>query len=160
MVDGHHCAPPCAVGIRLALSSRAIWRKLFPAAALDADPLYELWRQGCGATWRRRPRSRSSRPPLLRKESLQLVDGNEPRAPRHLDRLDERQDAPIEGGTTDAEGLGGLCAGVGKPHDPRRLAFNHQRTGRDLRWRWRMPLSFRDPAPEATMRHGQSVHKR
>ena len=31
-VDGHHWAPPCAVGVPLALRSQAIWRRLLPPA--------------------------------------------------------------------------------------------------------------------------------
>ena len=31
-VDGHHRAPPCAVGVLLAFRSRAIWPRLLPAA--------------------------------------------------------------------------------------------------------------------------------
>lgn len=39
--------------------------------------------------------------------ALQLVDGDEARPPAHLDRLDERQDPPVQRRATDAERRGG-----------------------------------------------------
>jgi hypothetical protein len=48
--------------------------------------------------------------PSLFEHPLELVDGDQLRAPRHLDRLDERQDASDERRAADAERLGGLRA--------------------------------------------------
>jgi len=53
-------------------------------------------------------RLRSSRLAALCEQPLQLVDRNQERAPRHLDQLDEWQDAPVEGRAADAECFGRL----------------------------------------------------
>ena len=102
-------------------------------------------------------RPRSSWPPLLGDKALELVDGDELRAPRHLDRLDQRQDAAVERGAADAESRGRLGARVGKSFDTCRLS-------NDFDWcRGRLgsfvPSSLLIPASEAAAGHSYSVHK-
>jgi hypothetical protein len=59
---------------------------------------------------------------VLGKHTLELVDGNQLRAPRHLDRLDQREDATVEGRPADAESCGCLRTRIGEPLDSRRLS--------------------------------------
>ena len=90
----------------------------------------------------------SSGPALFRNQALELVDGNEPGAPRHLDRLDQWQDASVEGRAADSKGSGSLRPGIGQPLDTGRLA------GDLKRWGWRsverlcVSLCFLGLAPE------------
>lgn len=69
----------------------------------------------------RRSRDRASDLPPFGEKPLQLVDWNEARSPVHLQRLDEREDPPVERRGTDTEGLRSLASGVGKPLDAFRL---------------------------------------
>jgi hypothetical protein len=66
----------------------------------------ECW---CGA--------RLAGPLAFGEEAFELVDRYQLRAPRHLDRLDIREDSPNEGGGADAERLGGMATRVGEPLD-------------------------------------------
>ena len=76
---------------------------------------------------------------------------------RHLDRLDKREHASVEGGAADAERLRRLRPAISEPLDVGRLA-NDDSWRRRLRGR-RVTLRFRVPAPETTARHPYSVHE-
>jgi len=107
--------------------------------ALYADAVHDLGRKGYGPSgraWLASPLARRTLP--LADESLELIDRDELRSPRHLDGLDVREDAPVEGRATDAERIGRLRAGVGEPLDARRLAHD--------RWRLRAPAFLLDAA--------------
>ncbi len=51
-------------------------------------------------------------------EPLELVDGDHPGAPWHLDGVDVRKDSPRECRRTDPECLSGLRSGVDEAHNP------------------------------------------
>jgi hypothetical protein len=68
----------------------------------------------------------------LSDQSLEFVCWNQPRAPWHVDGLDERQHSRGEGRATDAERLGGLCARVREPLDAGGPAHDGERGGLDL----------------------------
>lgn len=61
-------------------------------------------------------------PPPLGEQSLELVDGDESRSPRHLDRFDQWEHAAVEGGAAHAERCGRLRARVGESLDTRRFS--------------------------------------
>jgi len=127
---------------------------------LSPDAAHDIKRKGCRASkcgWR--PPSFPSPGPPLSSDTLELVDRDQPRAPWHLDRLEERQHAAGERRAADAEGLGRLRARVGESLDALCLADDSRRPGR-RRKRRRRPLAFRLEAPDTAARHGDSVHKR
>jgi hypothetical protein len=121
------------------------------SGALSANPV-RYYRCDCrGPADRRRLRVSSCRPPLLCEEPLQLVDRNQPRTPGHLERLDQGQYAPVEGGAADPKCLGCLCSGVGKSLNACCLADDRWRRGRpELGRRARVPLSFLVLPPHST----------
>jgi hypothetical protein len=93
----------------------------------------------------------SSRP------ALELVNRHEPSSPRHIDSLEQRERAPVEGRAAEAERLRGLSARVREPLDSLRLAHNDRlRTG-SLRGR-RVTVRFLGPAPKSPACHVHAVH--
>ena len=119
--------------------------------ALAADAVRDFRCECRGPAGWRRLRLLSGRPPLFCEQPLQLVDGNQPRASGHLERLDQRQYAPVEGGATDAECRGCLGAGVGESLKACCFADDRQRRGRpDRRRRSRVSLRLLAPAPQPT----------
>jgi hypothetical protein len=78
----------------------------------------------------RRCRARLTGPPTLGEEPFELVDRDQPCAPRHLDRLHVREDAADKGGATDAERFGGLATGVSEPLDALRWPDDRTRLDR------------------------------
>ena len=125
--------------------------------ALSPDVVYEVGRDSSWPPSLCRLPGWLSRPPPFGEQSLELVDGDEPRAPRHFNRLDQRQDAMVECRTADAERLGSLRAVVGEPLDALRLSDDLARCrGRIGRC---VPARFLTPTSQATARHLFSVHK-
>lgn len=103
--------------------------------ALGADPVRDFGCERRGPAGCRRLGLSSGRPSLFCKQPLQLVDGNQPCAPGHLERLDEGQHAAVEGGAADAERRGCLGARVGEPLNARCLPDDRWRGGRPRRLR-------------------------
>ena len=99
---------------------------------------------------------RSSRSSLFGDESLELVDRDERRPPRHLDRLDQRKDAAVECRPAYAKRLGGLRARVGEPLNARR--FSNDLAGRGSVGGG-VAASSLASVPQATARHSYNVHK-
>lgn len=95
-------------------------------------------------------RLRSSRLAALCEQPLQLVDWNQTRAPRHLDRLDEWEDAPVEGRAADAECFGRLRSRVRESLDARGFALDHVRRLGSSEQRRRLPLRLACLALETT----------
>jgi hypothetical protein len=58
---------------------------------------------------------------MFGEESLEFVGRDQSCTPGHLDRVHVWENAPEQGGATDAERLGCLAAGVREPLDTRRL---------------------------------------
>jgi hypothetical protein len=103
-------------------------REALAGGVSGADALDELGREGGGAARRSGRSSRLARGPApLGEEPLEFVGRDQACAPRHLDGLDVREDASVEGGAADAEGLGCLGACVREPLDARRLADDRLR---------------------------------
>jgi hypothetical protein len=101
------------------------------SGVLGLDPLADALRNRDRATRTRAGlRLASGRPASFPDHALQLVDRDQSCTPRHLDRLNQRQDASVEGGAADAECFRGLCARVGEPLDACRLADDLARSGR------------------------------
>jgi hypothetical protein len=124
---------------------------------LGADVVDEFRRDDARPSPLRPLSRRLSRPSLLGDQSLELVDGDESRSPRHLDRLDQRQDASVERRAADSDGRGRLRARVGESLDMRLLA-------NDLDWcrGWLgrfVPASLVTSASQAAARHAYNVHK-
>jgi len=69
----------------------------------------------------------SSLSPSLGSEALEFVDRDKARAPTHHQRLDEREDPPVERRRADAQRLGRLASGVREPYDTRRLTDDYPR---------------------------------
>jgi hypothetical protein len=93
------------------------------AGAFGSDSFNDVGLDGCPAPGPcPRLRFPTSWAATLRQDPLELVDGNEPRPPRHFDRLDQRQDAAVEGRAADAERLRSLRARVGEPLNTRRFS--------------------------------------
>lgn len=94
---------------------------------------------------------------MLGKHTLELVDGNQLRAPRHIERLDQREEAPVEGRSADAECRGRLRPRVREPLDARRFA-------NDFGWpsgRMSSGVSLRllTSACQTAARHSYTVHE-
>jgi hypothetical protein len=159
----HGRRPPLGAAVRRRCSARVeVACDLTQALAcgmLCSDAVCDAARNSCRPSRFRSTRWPSSRPSSFRHQPPQLVDGNQPGAPRHLDRLDDRQDAPVERRAADAENLGRLRPRVGEPLDARRLANDHRRRCGKPGRRRRVSLRFLTPAPQATAGHFQSVHK-
>lgn len=79
-----------------------------PRRVLCPDVTNELVGDDRGPSRRRRRHAPSSGSTSLVHKPLELVDRNEPRAPWHINRLDERQDPPAEGGRAHPERCGCL----------------------------------------------------
>jgi len=94
--------------------------------------------------------SLSSRPASFRKQALQLVDRDLSGSPRHLDRLDQGQDASVEGGAADTERFRRLRACVGEALDAGRLADDLARRGRRRVERRRVTLCLLTLASQST----------
>ena len=139
MVEGHHCVPPWAVGVRSALRPAAIRCRLAPSArSVRIRSITSAGTSG-GRPRSSRRRARLGGSSALGEQSLELVDRDQLGSPWHLDRLDVGQDAPVEGRAAETERLGRLAAGVGEPLDERRLASDHalRRPARLDPWRGR-----------------------
>jgi hypothetical protein len=121
------------------------------------DPLHDVCGNGGrAADWCLRS-FRASWSATLGDQPLHLVGGDQPSSPRHLDCLDERQHASIEGRPADSESLGRLRARICESFDARRLA-NDFDEGRG--WLGGLvPPRLLAPASQAA-RHAYSVHKR
>ena len=111
---------------------------------------------------------RTWRAPTLGHKSLELVDGNELGAPRHLYRLDPRQHAATERRRAHPKRFGRLRPRVGQPLDVARRSHGWRRDGsRDgrglghpvLHCRVGVPLGFRVLAAETASRHPYTVHR-
>src|SRR5437773_1191883 len=107
---------PCGVqpscDLRQALTRATLRSDLFDELRREnGPPARSRWRLGLPWSW----------PASLSDQSLQLVGRNQPGAPRHLDRLDKRQDAPAEGLAADAERLGSLRSRISEPLNASRL---------------------------------------
>ena len=118
---------------------------------LGPDSVDDIGRDDGGASGSRAGlRLCLSRLASICEQPLQLVDRNQTRAPRHLDQLDEWQDAPVEGRTADAECLSRLRSGVGEPLDAGGFAHGHvRRLGGSDHWRC-LPLRLACLALETT----------
>jgi hypothetical protein len=127
--------------------------KPLTGGTFGADACDDLARHGLGTPGRRERRlGRPWRSAALLEESLELVGWNESSAPRHLDRLNVREDATVESRAADAERLGGLGARVGESFDTGRLADDHS---------WlRVPTLFLRPPLLTASRHQYAIHKR
>jgi hypothetical protein len=90
--------------------------------------------------------------------TLELVNGNQLRAPRHLDRLDQREDATVEGRPADPECRCRLRSRVGEPLGPGRLSNHPGRRGGPTSSR-RMSLLLLASASQAAARHPYNVHE-
>lgn len=124
---------------------------------LCLEAFEELGRYGCGsAPCRRWSRAFSSGPSLFFHQPPQLVDRNQLGAPRQLNRLDERQDAPVEGRAADPECRGSLRARVGKALDTGRLSNDLDGS---FGLRGSVSLSLLAPTSQTTTGHLVSVHK-
>lgn len=90
----------------------------FASGVLVPDPVDDARRNRGPAPWAR-PwlLPCSSRSASLCNQALQLVDRNESRAPRHLNGLNQREDASVEGGAADPERFRRLRARTGQPLD-------------------------------------------
>ncbi|MEX2647236.1 MAG: hypothetical protein WD249_13330 [Gaiellaceae bacterium] len=115
------------------------------------------WNDARAARWRLQLSSRASRSATLGDQPLQLVDRDESRAPRHLERLDQRQDAAVECRAAHAERLGGLGARVGESLNTRRFSddLGRRRGGLGAVMASRLLAS----AFQATTRHAYTVHE-
>ena len=82
-----------------------------------------VW-DGGRSSRRRRLRPPSGGPAPLFDEPLELVDRNEPRAPGHVDGLEQWQHPAVESGAAHPERLGGLRPRVGESADLRRVTSN------------------------------------
>lgn len=117
--------------MRAALRRRAISPKLEPCACSTRRRRDDLGRESRPAAGALGPLGRCAG--LLSsggEQALELVDRDEAPARLQLDRLDQREDAPVEARGADPERLGRLRPRVGEPLDAGRLA--HDRT-RDVR---------------------------
>ena len=94
---------------------------------------------------------------VLDKHALELVDGNQLSAPRHLDRLDQPENATVEGRAADAERRGCLGAGVGEPLDSRRFSRDYGRRRGPIGIR--VSLRLLASASLTPTGHPYSVHK-
>jgi hypothetical protein len=130
----------------------------YPRTVLRADSFDHLRRQDRRTTSRRRYGARLRRLSSLGNHAFEFVNGDQPRAPGHLDRVDVRQDSADEGRAADAESFGGLRARVGEPFDVRSAASDDPR----LRYRYWIRLCRSESAcsrdPTAA-RHANIVHK-
>jgi len=90
--------------------------------------------------------------------ALELVDGDQLRAPRHLDRFNQREDATVEGRPAYTEHRGRLRSRVGEPLDPGRFSNNAGQRGGPADSRC-MTLLLRAWASQAAARHSYSVHE-
>lgn len=108
----------CSVGVEVI---RDLTKTLARGAQRE-NVVHELGREDPRPSWFRQPGLCSRWPTSFGDQSLELVDGDEPRSPRHLNRLDKRQDSPVEGRAADPERRGRLCAGVREPLDAGCLA--------------------------------------
>jgi len=97
-------------------------------------------------------------PPPRSQVALELIDRDEPLAPIHLERLDEREDPPVERRGADAERLGGLASGVRQPYDPRRLADDYAPIVRSGPRR-RVALRLLCPAAKPAAGHADSLQQ-
>jgi hypothetical protein len=93
----------------------------------------------------------------FRDESLELIDGDESRSPRHLDRLDQRQDSVVERRAAHSQRRGRLRAGVGEALYTRRLSNDFY--GCSCRIGSRVAPGFLASTSQAAARHSYSVHK-
>lgn len=132
--------------------------KTLARGALREDVVHELGREDPRPPWFRQPVSCSRWPTSFGDQSLELVDGDELRSPRHLNRLDKRQDSPVERRAADPERRGRLCAGVCEPLDVGCLANDLDARGGSFERR-RVSLSLLTPAPDTTARHMENIHK-
>jgi len=114
---------------------------------LRSDVVDEFRREDARPSWFRLVCPPSSWPPPFGEQSRELVDRDEPGSPRHLDRLDEWQDAPVEGGSADAEGLGRLRARIREPLDTCRLSNDLDGRCCSFGRRRRVSLSLLTPVP-------------
>ena len=83
--------------------------------------------------------------------------GIQPRAPRHLDRLDQRQHPPVERRPAHAERLSGLGARIDEPFDTSRLSQDRTLLGASLSKTRRLRLSSSSPRTPAG--HPESIQK-
>jgi hypothetical protein len=77
-----------------------------------------VW-DGARSSRRTRLQAPSGRPPSLSGEALECIDGNESRAPGHVDGLEQGQHPPVEGGAAHPERRGRLRPRVGESVDIR-----------------------------------------
>jgi hypothetical protein len=143
-----------------------------------ADPLDDLGGHGGRSTCSLWAAARACRASPVGEDSLELVGGDQFRAPRSLDRFDVGEYALGEGRAADAERLRCLGARVGESLDPVRLAdddlglldrgcWTEPRSRRVERvrgrcwWRRRLLMALRSsvPTPETAARHAYTVHK-
>jgi hypothetical protein len=123
-----------------------------PGGMLGPDPVGGAGRdRGWASGARLGMLMRSSGPPSFPYHALQLVDGDQPCAPGRLERLDQGQDASVEGGAADAECLGCLCSGVGESLNTCCLAYDRCRRSRPEWLRLsRVSLRFLVSSPHST----------
>ena len=124
-----------------------------------SDPLNDVGRHGFSTAWScLRLRLPARRLPAFVDYSLEFVDGNQPRAPRHLDRVDQREDTTVEGRSADTKRCGCLCPRVGEPLDARRFSNDSGRRASPISSRG-MSLGLLASASQTAARHPYSVHK-
>jgi hypothetical protein len=127
--------------------------ELLTGGTFRADACDDLARHGLGTPGRRG--RRLGRPwwsPALLDESLELVGWNESSAPRHLNRLNVREDAAVESRAADAERLSGLGTRIGE-------SFYACCFANDRNW-LRVPTAFLRPPLLTASRHQYAVHER
>lgn len=124
---------------------------------LGSDVVDDLGREDLRPSSAGRRRPFASRPPPFGDQSLEFVNGDELRAPWHLDGLDQRKDAAVERRPAHAERRGRLRARVSESPDTRR--FSNDLSRRRGRSGTRVSSSLLASASQAAARHPYSVHK-
>lgn len=159
--NGPYCRRP---PLRAAVRGRRVARvevagdlaQALASRVLCLDVTHErVWDRGRSSR-RRRLCAPSSRPASLLYETLQRVDRNELRPPRHVQGLEQRQHPPVEGRSAHTERLGRLRPCVSESLDVRRAANGD---GRGARGRKRVTPRLLALAPLPAPRHAYNRTK-